>query len=341
MAETVVLTGISGYIGKHVALRLLEAGFAVRGTVRSAEKARGVRETLGRHLTDPGAIDRLSFVELDLGRDPGWAEAMRGADALVHTASPFPLEQPKDPEDLIRPAVDGALRALRAAHGAGIDRVVLTSSMAAVQGCDLPPGKPAYDEADWTDGDDPRQAPYTRSKTLAERAAWNFVRTEAPEIRLTTINPGLVVGAPLDDDYATSVGVVARILSGKDPVQPPIGLAIVDVGDVAEMHLRALTRDGTAGRRFIAADRFASFAEMAAILKDRFPERKVTTREAPPWLVRLIARFDRSLAVILPDLGRRWEVSNARARDGMGIDFRPLEDSLAETAGFLIERGRV
>ncbi|MDA3889518.1 MAG: NAD-dependent epimerase/dehydratase family protein [Allgaiera sp.] len=335
--KRIVLTGISGYIAKHVALKLLNAGHSVTGSIRTPARADEVRAALAPHLTESAALERLRFVALDLTVDDGWAEALKGAEVLIHTASPFPISQPKDPEDLIRPAVDGSLRALAAARAAGVARVVMTSSVAAIStGTD--PGRP-YTEDDWTDVTSKAASAYTRSKTLAERAAWDFVREQAPHLALTTINPAFVLGPPLDRHYGASVGVVKRMLSGKDPMVPRIGFAVVDVRDVAEMHLRAVERPDTTGRRYIAADRALWFAQMAAALKGAFPDRKIATRTAPDLLMRALGLFDPAIRSILPQLGRMDAVSNARARDEMGMTFLSAEQSLVDTARYLVDQG--
>lgn len=339
MPHTVLLTGATGYIAKHVALKLLTAGYHLRASVRDMGRVDEVRAAMRAHLTDPAALDRLTFVTLDLGRDAGWAEALEGVDALVHTASPFPLVQPKDEDAVIRPAVDGTLRALRAAKAAGVGRVVLTSSAVAVMGGDLPQGKAAFTEDDWTDLAHPSINAYGRSKTLAERAAWDFVRDHAPDMQLTTINPVLVLGPPLDRHFGTSVSLVERVLQARDPAVPRVGFPIVDVRDVAEMHLRALTLPETAGKRFIAFDSFLWFEEIARILKAAYPERRIVTRKAPDAVLRVLALFDKSIRTILPILGRKDEASSARAQKVMGIAFIPAEQSLRDTARFLLDNG--
>ncbi|GHD98378.1 dihydrokaempferol 4-reductase [Defluviimonas sp. 20V17] len=335
--KRIVLTGISGYIAKHIALRLLNAGHSVTGSVRSPARMDEVRAALAPHLTDPAALERLRFATLDLTADDGWTTALKGAEVLVHTASPFPISQPRDPEKLIRPAVNGSLRALAAARATGVKRVVLTSSVVAIAtGTD--PGRP-YTEDDWTDVTSKAASAYARSKTLAERAAWDIVREQAPHLALTTINPAFVLGPPLDRHYGASVGVVKRMLSGKDPMVPRIGFAVVDVRDVAEMHLRAVERPDTTGRRYIAADRALWFAQMAAALKDAFPDRKIATRTAPDLLMRALGLFDPAIRSILPQLGRLDAVSNARARQEMGMTFLPAEQSLVDTARYLVDQG--
>lgn len=339
MTQTVLLTGATGYIAKHVALKLLEAGYHLRASVRDMALANEVRAALRAHLTDPGVLDRLTFVTLDLGRDAGWADALEGVDALVHTASPFPLVQPKDEGEVIRPAVEGTMRTLRAAQAAGVGRVVLTSSAVAVMGGDLPRGKAAFTEDDWTDVEHPSVNAYGRSKTLAEHAAWDFVRDHAPGMQLTTINPVLVLGPPLDQHFGTSVSLVERVLQARDPAVPRVGFPIVDVRDVAEMHLHALTMPEAAGKRFIAVENFLWFEEVAQILKAAYPERKIVTRRAPDVLLRVLALFDTSIRTILPILGRRDEVSAARAQKVMGMRFIPADQSLRDTARFLLDSG--
>ncbi|MCX7889657.1 MAG: NAD-dependent epimerase/dehydratase family protein [Rhodobacteraceae bacterium] len=339
MSQTVLLTGASGFIAKHIVLRLLERGHRVRGSLRSAARAGEVRAAVAPHLTDPAALDRLSFVVLDLDGDEGWAEAAAGADAVIHTASPFPIRQPADADVLIRPAVQGTLRALRAARAAGIGRVILTSSTAAMVNAPLPAGRTMLTEADWSPADDPAGTPYVRSKTLAERAAWDLAAREAPGMALTVINPAFVLGPPLDDRFGSSVGVVARMLGGRDPAVPRLGFAVVDVRDVAEMHLRALERPETAGLRFLAAAGSMWFRDMALVLKAAFPDRRIATREAPDWLIRLLARFDGEIRAILPALGRIERFDATRAEAGMGMAFVPPAEALLAAARHLVARG--
>jgi dihydroflavonol-4-reductase len=335
-SQTILVTGASGFIAKHIVAQLLEQGHAVRASVRSRERADEVAAAAGSAA--PGTAGRLSFVELDLGQDRGWAEALAGVDALIHTASPFPLVQPKDPDALIRPAVDGTLRALRSATSAGVRRVVMTSSVVAVTRTTLPAGRDRYDERDWSDLDGPISA-YGRSKTLAERAAWDFVAGEGRGLELTAINPGFVLGPPRDDRFGTSLRVVQRMLSGKDPAVPRVGYAVADVRDIAAMHVRALDRPEAIGKRILGASEFLWFADMAKALKEAFPQKKIATRVAPDLLMRIIGLFDASVATILPELGQRAEVDNRRAREILGMDFIPARRSVVDAARFLVDRG--
>ena len=206
MARTILVTGATGYIGKHIVLCLLDAGHTVIGSARSVSRDAEMRSALAPALKDPTALERYRTVALDLNSDDGWSEAMQGVDVLMHTASPFPISPPKNPDDLIRPAVDGMLRALRSAHAAGVRNVVATSSSAAIMGA--AETKETFDETDWSDPGKPGISAYSLSKTLAEQAAWNFVRTEAPEMRLSIINPCLVLGPPLDSTFGTSVALI-------------------------------------------------------------------------------------------------------------------------------------
>lgn len=333
--ELVLLTGVSGFIAKHVALKLLNAGYNVRGTLRRMDRADEVRAALAPYLTEHAG--QISFVQADLESDAGWAEAFQGVSALLHTASPFPLSQPKDPAQVIRPAVEGTERVLKAAAAAGVSRVVLTSSTVAV----LNEAKPdtLQDEADWCDIHLPSTTAYAKSKTLAERAAWEIAKSRG--LKLTTVNPGLVVGPPLDEHYGASLGLIERILKGRDPMMPPFGFPMVDVRDVAEMHLRALQRSETIGRRYIAASGSMAMVDMGRTLKAAYPTRRIPTREAPKALVKLLSLFDPAIKTILPKLGHLERVSNARAVSEMGMEFIAPKAALLASADWLVKHGRI
>jgi dihydroflavonol-4-reductase len=339
--KTVLLTGASGYIGKHIALQLLNQGYSVRASVRSLSKSDEVRGAVLPHLIDKTKLDsRLTFVELDLEKDAGWDAALKGVDVLMHTASPFPIASPKDENELIRPAVDGTLRALKAAHNAGVHRVILTSSMAAIYGCNLPAGKIEYDETLWTDVSHPiGRVPYTKSKTLAEKAAWDYVKNSAPKIALTTINPVLVLGAPLDKNFGSSISVVERILKGKDPMLPDIRFAIVDVKDVALMHVAAITNDATKGERLLASSETYSFVQIAKVLKSIYPKGKVKTTQAPSPLIKFLSLFDAEIKAVLPLLGKPMAISGAKAKRVLGISFIPVQVTLRDSADYLVKNG--
>jgi dihydroflavonol-4-reductase len=338
---TVLLTGASGYIGKHIALQLLNQGYTVRASVRTLSKSGEVRDAVAPHLLDSRDLDsRLNFVVLDLEKDAGWDVALDGIDVLLHTASPFPLASPKDENDLIRPAVEGTLRALKAAKNSSVKRVILTSSVAAIYGSDLPAGVDAYDETMWTDVTHPvGRVAYTKSKTLAEKAAWDFVKKEAPEIALTTINPVLVLGAPLDKNFGSSIRLVERVLVGKDPMLPDLKFAIVDVRDVAKMHVDAIKNDATKGERILATSETRSFIEIAKLLKSTYPQSNVKTGKAPTFLLRVLSMFDSSIKGILPQIGKPMNVSGAKATKLLGIRFIPADVTIKESAEYLIKNG--
>jgi len=337
----VLITGASGYIGKHITLQLLNQGYKVRASVRSLSKSSEVKNAVKPHLLDSSELDsRLTFVELDLEKDSGWDSALKDIDVLMHTASPFPIASPKDENELIRPAVDGTLRALKAAKNAGVNRVILTSSNAAVYGCDLPAGKSEYDETMWTDVNHPiGRVAYTKSKTLAEKAAWDFVKTQAPQIELTTINPVLVLGAPLDNNFGSSISVVERIMKGKDPMLPDLRFSIVDVRDVAQMHVQAIKNDATKGERILAASQTFSFVEIAKYLKSIYPKSKIKTGKAPSVLIKFLSLFDGEIKAVLPLLGKPMITSNKKAQMLLGIKFIPVEVTLKESAAYLVKNG--
>ncbi len=339
--KKVLLTGASGYIGKHITLQLLNQGYEVRASVRNLAKSSEVIDAVTPHLLDKSNLEeRLTFIELDLEKDAGWDVALKDIDVLMHTASPFPIASPKDENELIRPAVDGTLRALKAAKLAGVKRVILTSSNAAVYGCELPEGKAAYDETMWTDITHPiGRVAYTKSKTLAEMAAWDFIKSSAPEIALTTINPVLVLGAPLDNNFGSSVSVVERIMKGKDPMLPDLSFPIVDVRDVAKMHVEAIKSEASKGERILASSETYSFIEIAKLIKSIYPKSKVKTAKAPTFLIKFLANFDGEIKSVLPMLGKPMITANDKARRIFGINFIPVEISIRESADYLVKNG--
>jgi dihydroflavonol-4-reductase len=332
---TVLVTGGTGFLGGWCIASLLEQGYDVRTTVRDHAREKAVLDAARAAGADPGT--RLTVLAADLTSDDGWAEAADNCRYVLHVASPFPPVQPKDPDDLIVPARDGALRVLRAALDAGVDRIAMTSSIAAVRS-----GRPSsesapYTEADWTDGDDTSRTPYVRSKTLAEQAAWQHVRTVGAEDRLATINPGAIIGPALNDDHSYSLQAIQRLLAGM-PAAPRLGFTFVDVRDVADLHVRALTDPAAGGERFIATDRFLWMPDVAAILRERLGDaaRKVPTRVAPNLLVRAMALFDGSVRSVVADLGKRSWFSSAKARTTLGWTTRPVGDSIEDCARSLI-----
>lgn len=319
----VFLTGASGFIAKHILRELLEKGYEVRASVRS-ELRQAELEALF-----PDA--KIEFVFLDLDKDDGWAEAMQGCDVLIHTASPFPMGDPKDPQELIRPAVEGTKRAMNAAKAAGIKRVILTSSNAAIYKDANKPKDAPSDETNWTTPDADFVTAYEASKTLAERAAWDFI-AENPDMTLTSINPGLVLGPPMDDRFGTSLDLVARVMSGKDPFAPPFELRVVDVRDVAMLHVAAIDLDAAKGERFSATAGMMSFLDMANALRDWDPSLKTPARVAPTWLLRVLALFMPEVRGVLKGVGRNLNVPGDKAEATFNFKFIPARDALIAAA---------
>ncbi len=338
MSRTVLVTGATGYIAKHIVAGLLNRGYSVVGSARDAARDAEMRAALGPAVRDADALDRYRTVALDLGADDGWLDAMNGVDAVMHTSSPYPLASPKDAGEVIVPAVDGTTRMLSAANAAGIARVILTSSSGAITVRDAPGNGIAFDETDWTDLDHPAATPYFKSKTLAERAAWDFAKAHS-DMALTVINPCFVMGPPLDARYGTSIRVLERIMKGKDPMLPRFGFPSVDVRDVAEAHIRALETPETYGERILVGERFLWFSEVAHAIGAALPDRRIVTREAPDFVIRALALFDREVRTIVPILGRREEISNAKARRLLGMEFRDATQAAGETGRWLDAQG--
>jgi dihydroflavonol-4-reductase len=335
--KPVLITGISGFIAKHCALELLRNGYAVRGTVRRVERSHTVRETLGKHCD----TSQLEFVEADLLAETGWPAAMDGVGAVLHVASPFPPGEPKDPDELLRPAIDGTLRVLRAAVAAGVPRVVQTSSMAAVHGGHPHTRTKPFDEDDWTDTRNPAVTSYYRSKTLAEQAAREFVSVNGNGLHFSTINPGLVLGPVLDRDIGTSAEIIQMFLRGKYPGTPRLTFGVVDVRDVARMHRLALETTEASGGRYLAVSETLRFVEIARPIREKLGNaaRKVPSRELPDFVVRLVALFDATARTILPDLGYELRIDTTRTRRALQIDFIPVEESAPAMATSLLELG--
>jgi len=339
--STVLVTGGTGFLGSWCIATLLERGYRVRTTIRDLAREGDVRSMVA--AAGAGARDdALTVLAADLTSDAGWPEAVAGCAYVLHVASPFPPSQPRDPDELIAPARDGARRVLTAALDAGAERIVLTSSVAAVRNGGPPKNGVAYTEDDWTNGGNEALTPYTRSKTIAERAAWDLVREAGAESRLAVVNPGAIIGPALSDDRSFSLELIERLMKGAMPALPRLGFSLVDARDVAELQLLAMTAPDAGGQRLIATDQFMWMAEIAEVLRDRLGAQaaKVPTRVAPNLLIKVVAIFDSSVRSFTGDLGRRVEFSSQRARD-LGWAPRPVEDSIVETARSLQEHGIV
>jgi nucleoside-diphosphate-sugar epimerase len=339
MSNTILVTGGSGFIGSHCILQLLAAGHQVRTTVRSLKREGDVRAMLKEGGAAPG--DRLSLLAADLENDAGWPEAVAGCEYVLHVASPFPASVPKHEDELIIPAREGALRVLRASRDAGVKRVVLTSSFAAIGYGQAPQEKP-FNETNWTDPNAADVLPYAKSKTLAERAAWDFIAKEGGNLELSVVNPVGVFGPVLGPDYSTSILFVQRMMDGAVPGCPQLYFGAVDVRDVADLHLRAMTGPAAKGERFLAvAGDFLSVLEMAKILKRRMgaAAKRVPTRQLPNWLVRIAALRDPAVKQILPELGKRKNGTNEKAKRLLGWAPRSSEEAIVATAETLVRLG--
>jgi nucleoside-diphosphate-sugar epimerase len=337
--STVLVTGGSGFIGSHVILQLLEAGHQVRTTVRSLKREADARAMLKQGGAEPG--EKLTFIAADLESNAGWPQAVAGCEYVLHVASPFPPGVPKTEDELIIPARDGAVRVLRAARDAGVKRVVLTSSFAAI-GYGHPSQTAPFDETSWTDPQGPDVLPYVKSKALAERAAWDFVLKDAPDLELSVINPVGVFGPVLGPDYSTSILIVQRLMDGAVPGCPRLNFGAVDVRDVADLHLRAMTHPAAKGERFLAvAGDFLSMRDIAKILKRRLgaAARRVPTLQLPNFIVRLAALRDPAVRQILPELGKFKNASGEKAKRMLGWAPRSNEEAIVATAESLLRLG--
>lgn len=336
MVDRVLVTGVSGYLGGHIALQLLEDGYAVRGSVRDRAKGLRVQEAMAAAGAD---LSRLELVELDLLSDRGWREAAEGCRYIQHVASPFVLLMPKDKNDLIRPAVEGMRRAFTAALDAGHERLVMTSSLAAID-CGHRNYDRTFTEADWTDLSGPLVNAYAESKTRAEREAWTLVESQGKRDRLVTINPAALLGPLLDDDPGTTGGIIARLLGGGMPMVPDIILEYVDVRDVAAAHIAAMTAPDAGGKRFILSEESLSLMEISDILREAFPSfgRKLPRRQMPSWMARLFSLFDASLKDSQPFMGIRKRTDASRGIGLVGRRLNPARNTVIATARSLIER---
>lgn len=338
--QTILVTGASGFLASHILLQLLEQGYAVRGSVRNAAKGDHIREVLQNHGAD---TSRLGFVELDLTSDAGWDAAMDGVDYLLHTASPFVTTSPKDPDEIIKPAVEGTRRALNAALRSNVKRIVLTSSMvAACHGHEKNRTTP-YTEADWTNPSGKDVTPYILSKTLAEQEAWNIMEAANRREDLTVINPGFILGPLLEQDIGTSGAIIKRLMKGELPGCPRIYFSIADVRDAAELHLLAMHDPATFGHRVFAAGPSIEFIEVAKTLAEAFPAyaKKIPTRRLPDFVVRLVAMFDGDVKTAAMNLGRQHEMDKSLLEPLLGRPLIDTSEAIRSMGQSLIDLGQV
>lgn len=336
--ETVLVTGGSGFIGGWCIVELLRRGYRVRTTLRDMGRMSEVRTMVSQEIDPAG---RLTFFAADLTRDAGWAEAARGCDYVLHVASPFPANQPKDASDLILPAREGTLRVLRASLEAGVKRVVLTSSSSAMAYSRKTPAPNPLTEEDWTDPAHPHATPYVRSKTIAERAAWDFVSASGGPMSLSAVAPTAVLGPVLGKDISFSVQAVERMLNGSMPGLPRLGFTFVDVRDIADLHVKAMTAPQAAGQRLLGAGQFLWLSDVAQILHDRLGRLagKVPSRKLPSLLVRAIAIFDPGLRSVVNELDRPRIYSSDKAGKLLDWKSRPIDETIVDCAQSLIHSG--
>lgn len=337
MNERVLLTGATGFLASHCIVALVEAGYSVRGTVRSLERGQALLKRLP--LSDEQRT-RVELVTADLSKDDGWAEAMRGCRYVMHVASPVPGSPPKDPQTVIRPAREGTVRVLKAAIAAKIERVVMTSSTAAVVWGNLRDGSKTYDETQWTTLG-PDVGAYETSKTLAEKDAWETVKGSSTE--LVTINPALIVGPVLDPDASVSGEVVRLLLAREIPGVPDLGYAMVDVRDVANVQVQALTKPDIAGKRFLVGGRHVQMEEVAQLLSAHFGPKgfKVPTRRIPRWVLKVVALWQPAARLTANELGKRQDITDALARKTFDYAPRPFDESLIAMGESMVTLGVV
>ncbi|MGN6683003.1 MAG: NAD-dependent epimerase/dehydratase family protein [Devosia sp.] len=330
-SDLILVTGASGYVGKWCVVKLLERGYRVRGTIRSAAKAAQVRETVAR-VVGAEAAGKLELVEADILSDANWPDVMNGVTAVMHVATAIRGDEPKDSSIVIRPAVEGTERVLRFAYGAGIKRVILTSSIATVgYGHGQTSGRRVYDESYFTNLDNMRWTwAYCIGKTRAERAAWDYAKANGME--LTTIHPGAIIGPALDSDASISVGMVSSLLDGTTPAMPKNGFSIIDVRDVADMHVAALEKPEAIGQRYLATAEYMPFPKVGEVLREAYPDQKITARIVPDWIIRLLAYFGGPIRQIINDIGNEKVFDGAKGERLMGHPYIPAKQTIIDTA---------
>jgi len=333
--EKVLVTGATGYIGLHCIHQLLNQGYAVNGSVRSPERKNEVFEALKNHNTP---TENLNIIVFDLNDDEGWDQGMEGCDYLLHVASPIALENHNE-DFFVKPAVAGVKRAMKYAKKHSVKKVVLTSSVAAIFETKEP--KSYYDESDWSDPESPTISHYSKSKTLAERAAWDFVENENHPFELAVINPALVIGPSLSGDLGESNKAIVMVATGKMPVAVPLQFGYVDVRDVAAAHILAMQNPASNGERFALAEKDLWYKDVAKVLKSNGFD-KAPTFAVPVWLAKILANFSKELKITLPYLGRLRSVKNtSKAKDILGWNPRPAEESIVEIAQQIQDMGLI
>lgn len=331
MDTKVLVTGGSGFVALHCIQQLLQKGYQVRTTLRSLQKKQEVINAL--------QTDKVEFIATDLTTDANWNEAMAGCTYVLHVASPIHLALPKDENDMIRPAVDGTLRVLKAARDAGVKRVVMTSNFGAV-GYSHKDKTTQITEEDWTDPQQKNLSAYNKSKVLAEKAAWDFIKKEGGSLELSVINPVGVFGPSLDTRLSAGYELLKRIMDGAMKRIPNMTLTIVDVRDLADLHIRAMENPTARGQRFLALDEgVMTLPEIARFLKKNLGEngRHISTKVMPDWLIHLSAPFNAQARNVAPQLGMYRNTSNKKAKQLLGWQPRSKEEALLSAAQRIIK----
>ena len=339
MTDRVLVTGVSGFISSHVTERLLAKGYAVRGTVRNKAKGQKIVEALAANGSD---VSKLELVEADLSSDAGWEDAVQDCRYIQHIASPFPLEAPSDREALVPEARAGAMRVIEHGLGAGAERIVMTSSMVSMMGQKGRGAHTLVKEEDWSDPDWKPLTAYPVSKTRAEKAAWDYVKTQGLSDNLTTVCPGLVFGPDTYENGGASLGLIIAMFKGDFPKAPKIAYPIVDVRDCAAIHVAAMIAKGAGGRRLMAAGETLWFSKVGKILRAEYPDvKKLPNGEFPSFMVRLVALFDERVKGVLPDLGTFHEADSAYVNSITRVIPRPAKEAILAAAESLINNGAI
>lgn len=336
--KKVLLTGITGFVGSHTAIQLLEKGYQIIGTLRDMKRANSIKKVIAQHTSK---IDKLTFAEADIQSEDVWQKLMVGVDYVQHIASPFPKIMPKDENDLIIPARQGNINILSAASACGVKRVVITSSTAAISYGQPKEGRRrTFDETDWTNLESGIDiAPYLKSKTLAEKAAWNFMKTDNSGLELSVVCPGLILGPLLEEDFSASANVVIKLLDGSMPAVPQIGFDMVDVRSIASLLILAMEQPKARNQRYIGSSGSMTFVDMAGILKKVYPKINVPSRQLPDFMVRILSLFDPTIKPILLDLGTERKMNNSKAINELG--WKPIkpENTIVESAASILQLG--
>jgi len=340
MEKKVLLTGVTGFLGSHTAIQLLEKGYQVTGTLRNMERAESIRNVIAQHTKN---VEKLQFAEADLMDDHLWEDLTKGMDYIQHIASPFPRLLPKKDEDLIIPAKKGTLNILNAAAKNKVKRVVLTSSSGAIiYGKAKDQRNGTFNEHHWTDTAVKKDStPYFRSKTIAEKAAWEFIEQDKSGLELTTVCPGAILGPVLEKDFGTSANMVIKTMDGSTPAIPNIGFDIIDVRSVADLLILAMEKPAAANQRFVGSAGYLKFKDIAKILKEGYPDRKIPSASLPDFMVRIFSNFEGSLKPILIDLGVVRKVDNSKAKKLLGWQPLSNRDAVLSCAESILKLGIV